>query len=100
MESREEIYELQLYLRVIQLARGLRPLVNPDGIYGAETREAVRNFQTANNLPPTGEVDTQTWDRIYEEYNCEEIEGCSIDQNVFIDTMENSDLNNLYGDYN
>lgn len=39
-------------------------------------------------------------DRIYEEYNCEEIEGCSIDQNVFIDTMENSDLNNLYGDYN
>lgn len=68
MESREEIYELQLYLRVIQLARGLRPLLNPDGIYGAETREAVRNFQTANNLPPTGEVDTQTWDRIYEEY--------------------------------
>ena len=68
MESREEIYELQLYLRVIQLARGLRPLVNPDGIYGAETREAVRKFQTANNLSPTGEVDTQTWDRIYEEY--------------------------------
>ncbi len=68
MASREEIYELQLYLRVIQLARGLRPLVNPDGIYGAETREAVRSFQTANNLPATGEVDTPTWDRIYAEY--------------------------------
>ena len=68
MESREEIYELQLYLRVIGLARGLRPLINPDGIYGAETREAVRRFQNANNLPPTGEADNQTWDRIYEEY--------------------------------
>ncbi|MBR2916627.1 MAG: peptidoglycan-binding protein [Clostridia bacterium] len=66
--SSAEIYELQLYLRTIQLARGLRPLINPDGIYGAETKEAVRNFQRANNLPATGEVDTPTWNRIYEEY--------------------------------
>lgn len=43
---------------------------------------------------------TADLDSIYEEYNCNQIEGCSIDQNVFIDTMENSDLNNLYGDYN
>ncbi len=66
--NRAEVYELQMYLRVIQLAGGLRPLINPDGIYGAETVEAVRSFQIANRIPATGRVDTKTWDRIYEEY--------------------------------
>ena len=66
--NRAEVYELQRYLRIIQLAYGLRPLINPDGIYGAETIEAVRRFQIANNIPATGRVDTLSWNRIYEEY--------------------------------
>ncbi len=66
--TRSDIYELQYYLRVIQIAMGDNTLINPDGIYGAETTEAVRRFQQEFGLPVTGTVDTATWDRIYKEY--------------------------------
>lgn len=68
IDTRNYIYELQFYLRTIQLAYGERNLINPDGIYGSETTEAVRRFQQQFNLPVTGMVDRATWDRIYEEY--------------------------------
>lgn len=66
--NRSDVYELQTYLRTIQLVNGATNLLNPDGIYGRETTEAVMSFQIANNIPATGRVDSRTWERIFEEY--------------------------------
>lgn len=64
----ENIFELQRYLREIHHADGSLPLVNPDGIYGSETAEAVRKFQTDNGITPSGRVDNHTWNEIYKAY--------------------------------
>ncbi|MFA5561319.1 MAG: peptidoglycan-binding protein [Eubacteriales bacterium] len=49
------------------------PVLYPDGIYGEETREAVRCFQLLEHLPQTGEVDYHTWQRLYQRYaECKE----------------------------
>lgn len=64
----ENIAELQRYLREIYHADSSVPLVNPDGIYGDETRESVRRFQTDNGISPTGRVDLHTWNEIYRAY--------------------------------
>ncbi len=32
----------------------------PDGVYGSDTRQALRKFQNDNRLNPTGQIDTQT----------------------------------------
>ncbi len=45
------------------------PRMNPDGIYGSETRNAVTEFQREYGLPQTGEVDYATWNRLYEIYS-------------------------------
>lgn len=64
----KEVYELQYMLRKIAQITGEIPLLNTDGIYGADTRETVRYFQSQNGLAPTGEVDRATWDKIFERY--------------------------------
>ncbi len=43
--------------------------INPDGIYGSETRDAVNEFQGEYGLSQTGEVDYATWNRLYEIYS-------------------------------
>ena len=35
--------------------------VRSDGVYGRETEESVRTFQSIFHLPQTGEVDFATW---------------------------------------
>ncbi len=67
-DTRAHIYELQYYLRSIRIAKGLTPMLNPDGIFGEETKMAVEEFQSQNNLPITGRVDGETWQRIFEAY--------------------------------
>lgn len=67
-EPTKEVYELQYMLRKIAQITGELPLINTDGIYGAQTREAVRIFQLKNGMPPTGEADGATWDGIFEKY--------------------------------
>lgn len=42
------------------------PYVEPNGIFGQETEDAVIYFQTLNNLLVSGTVDPDTWDAIYE----------------------------------
>lgn len=68
------IAELQRYLFSIEYLDGKQPDFTPDGIYGIQTENAVREFQKENGLPETGEANTETWDRIvevYQEYmNC------------------------------
>ena len=66
--NRNEVYEIQSYLRTIQLANNEERMINPDGIYGNETVEAVMEYQIRNNIPATGRVDSLTWDSIYRDY--------------------------------
>ena len=40
----------------------------PDGVYGEQTAEAVRDFQTAHRLLPTGCIDNRTWNEIVNEF--------------------------------
>ncbi len=63
-----DVYEIQNYLRKIQLANNEENLINPDGIYGNETVEAVMEYQIRNNIPATGRVDSFTWENIYRDY--------------------------------
>lgn len=59
---REGNYAVQRYLRALHLAGEPIPLINPDGIYGPETRRAVEAFQRLYGLPVTGRVDFATWE--------------------------------------
>ncbi len=45
-----------------------QPTLIPDGNFGPETTAAVRNFQRKNGLADTGNVDRETWNRIFEAY--------------------------------
>ena len=67
-EPRKEIYELQYMLRKISQITGEIPLITPDGIYDDQTREVVRDFQRQNSLEPTGNINKETWDKIFEKY--------------------------------
>ena len=42
------------------------PRLTPDGIYGTNTANAVRRFQSIFGLPATGIVDYTTWYKISE----------------------------------
>lgn len=65
--ERRNIEILQRYLRQLSYFEELTP-VPIDGIYGSETAEAVREFQSRAGLPVTGLVDRETWDAIYLAY--------------------------------
>lgn len=67
-QKRGHIFDLQTFLRRIQQAEGnLAPLV-PDGIFGAKTAAAVRDYQQQNGIPVTGTADFRTWTAIYAAY--------------------------------
>ena len=67
-DRRSEILELQNMLRIISQADGSIPLINPDGIFGQATENAVLAFQKNLGLPPNGIVDFMTWDAIFRAY--------------------------------
>lgn len=68
-DNAANVYELQSYLRYISgYMKGISRL-NPDGIYGPETANAVKIFQQRSGLPQTGEADYETWTRIVETYD-------------------------------
>jgi peptidoglycan hydrolase-like protein with peptidoglycan-binding domain len=67
-DKRQQIREVQEYLYAISFYDDNIIRVIPDGIYGRETALSVRSFQTEHDLPVTGEVDRQTWDKIVEVY--------------------------------
>lgn len=64
MDTRDErlsIIEIQNNLRELTKAGWALPSIIADGIYGEQTREAVRQFQRIEGLPVTGRVDLITW---------------------------------------
>ena len=68
INNQAEIQELQTMLRLLAQTDNSIPLVNPDGIFGAETERAVLAFQTNMGLSPTGIVDFETWTSITNAY--------------------------------
>lgn len=63
-----EVRVLQYYLTFIAEFNNFIPTINPDGIYGPQTTESVRVFQSSVGLPQTGVVDETTWNAIYSSY--------------------------------
>ena len=66
--SGDNVLQIQQQLNRIAQNYPAIPRVTADGIYGAETANAVRTFQGIFNLPQTGVVDYATWYRISEIY--------------------------------
>ncbi len=66
--QRTAVRNLQSYLR--QLSYHDRSITAPpiDGIFEADTRRALREFQETRSLPVTGVADRRTWDALYAAY--------------------------------
>ena len=62
---RNQVLIVQYFLSILAQFDPLIPFVTLDGIYGPATRQAVRSFQTAQEIPVTGTVDTATWNALY-----------------------------------
>ena len=62
------IREVQTYLRMLAGFYKELPVLTVDGIYGDETREAVRIFQRKTGLNETGDTDEQTLSLLYAMY--------------------------------
>jgi len=58
----DDILAVQHRLREI----GHSPFLNPDGLYGAETKEAVISFQQAHQLAADGILGSRTWTALFE----------------------------------
>lgn len=61
------VYSLQHMLRYINAEKPLPGI--PDGIYGKQTTDRVKEFQSENNLNSTGTVNSQTFSAIRNAYN-------------------------------
>ena len=64
----KKVQQMQEQLNVISNSYPAIPKINVDGIYGPQTEEAVRVFQSVFGLPQTGTVDFRTWYKISEIY--------------------------------
>lgn len=67
-DNPQNVYELQTALRFLRQTHKVMPLINPDGIYGAETTAAVAEAQRFFGLSPTGRADFETWRLLFENY--------------------------------
>ena len=63
-EKKLYIREIQELLRSMEIARNGYSDIPVDGIFGQKTDEAVKAFQKAHGLAPTGVVDRVTFYRI------------------------------------
>ena len=64
----EAIAQVQTYLRAISYLHAEVPHIGIDGIYGEETKEAVRAFQALYGQEPNGIVDATTFTLLYLTY--------------------------------
>ena len=64
--DREIIIEIQEALRTLSFFDPRMMPIAVDGIYSRQTAQAVTIFQTLNDLEPTGEVDTATWEELHD----------------------------------
>ncbi len=66
--SGEAVRRLQYMLDVLSEFISSIPSVGVDGVFGAQTRNAVVAFQRFAGLNPDGVVGAQTWDALYDQY--------------------------------
>ena len=66
--TEEAVAEIQRYLRAVSYRYKEIPHVGIDGIYGGETKDAVRAFQLLFSLAETGVVDSLTFEHLYREF--------------------------------
>ena len=64
----EEIREIQTALRALSFTDARIPRLIVNGLFDKETKRAVVIFQRLYDLPQTGAVDPETWDRLREAY--------------------------------
>ena len=60
---------LQIMLEALRVLYDGYGEISISGVYDGATGEAIRQFQKANLLSATGEVDLMTWNRLAAEYN-------------------------------
>ena len=60
----DKVRQMQEQLDAIASVYSAIPRITPDGIYGRQTEEAVREFQSIFGLPQSGIVDFATWYKI------------------------------------
>jgi len=61
------VYSIQHMLRHVRSDKDLPGI--PDGIFGRQTTDRVKEFQTENNIEATGTVDSNTFSAIRDAYN-------------------------------
>lgn len=64
---RRAVMFIQQTLRAVYETDKTVPLINPDGIYGEDTAQAVRVFQSVYGFEQTGVVDLETWKGLCDE---------------------------------
>ena len=62
------VESLQLMLQTIAYAQKTIPIVNPDGIFGPQTTQTLREFQRRYGLQDTGVADEATYRRVAQVY--------------------------------
>lgn len=62
--KKTQVTELQRMLRAVSYIHTDVPRINPDGVFGRETTEALRIFQRQMGLAPTGTADFATWNAL------------------------------------
>ena len=65
------VANLQRYLRTLYYFDDALSPTPVDGVFDRATEEAVRRFQREEQLPVTGRVDQDTWERLFERYTKE-----------------------------
>ena len=68
-EKSDFVMLLQIMLNALTIAYDDFAPVEITGIFEDETENAVRAFQSRNNVPPSGIVDKQTWNLLVINYN-------------------------------
>jgi peptidoglycan hydrolase-like protein with peptidoglycan-binding domain len=68
IKAANPILEIQYKLRDIAQVCHDIPTVVPTGIYDAQTKKSVSEFQKKLNLPETGNVDYLTWNALMKEH--------------------------------
>lgn len=67
-DTGSEVFELQYLLSLIAEYNNEISPPSIDGIFGANTRNSLEEFQRAYGLTVDGDVEIEDWDRLYREY--------------------------------
>lgn len=65
----QTVRQIQEYINVIASRDPAVPAVAADGVYGAQTANAVRAIQRQSGIEQTGEIGAVTWNEIISRYN-------------------------------